>query len=358
MGAAGADRLFVVIHHLAVDGVSWRVLMEDMLTAYGQAARGEDIQLPLKTTSIKQWATRLTEIAQSPEMRRDLEFWISSVGQRDVPLPRDRADGENTEESADHVAFSLDAIGTTALLVAVPKAFNVSINEILLTALAKAWGRWAGRQALSVDLESHGREDLGDDINVSRTVGWFTSLFPLHLDTGNATSLPQQLAAIKEQFRKVPHHGMSYGLLRHVHNDPEVRRVLTAGYGPEVSFNYLGQFDQILPDNGLVTPSRESSGPERSPRALRTHILAISARIIGQQLTMEIDYSRNIHHRSTIETLAQSIRRELEILVQEGQVASESIYTPSDFQDVTLSERELKGLVQELEEGSVDDRDK
>ncbi|HYN84226.1 MAG TPA: amino acid adenylation domain-containing protein, partial [Pyrinomonadaceae bacterium] len=216
LGASVGRRLIVVIHHLAVDGVSWRVLLSELDAACRQLARGEEIQLPPKTTSFKQWAERLSRHARSPELKAELEYWRGVAGANTGRLRVDRPEGGNSVASAKTVTVSLDAETTSALLVEAPKAYNTQVNDLLLTALAASLAARGGSPTLLVDLEGHGREDLFDGVDLSRTVGWFTSVFPVVLDAGASDEPGAALKAVKEHLRMIPSRGVGYGLLRYL----------------------------------------------------------------------------------------------------------------------------------------------
>ena len=181
LGAGQADRLLLVIHHLVVDGVSWRVLLEDLLTAYEQLARRQPVQLPPKTTSWQYWAQRLSEHARSEALRQELPYWLDEARRQVPPLPVDQIEGDSSAGAAETVVVTLGEEQTRALLQEVPAVYRTHINDVLLTALAQAYVRWSGQGSLLVDLEGHGREELFDDVDLSRTVGWFTTLYPVLL---------------------------------------------------------------------------------------------------------------------------------------------------------------------------------
>ncbi|WP_231638781.1 condensation domain-containing protein, partial [Paenibacillus sp. JCM 10914] len=164
-----------MVHHLAVDGVSWRIILEDLETAYGQAEQGEAVKLPQKTSSFQQWAKRLKAKAyELPE--QEVKYW-SSGSLVDMPAwPVDEPEGSNREQDAEQVTLSLSEEETQALLKEVPPVYRTQINEVLLTALAQAMQAWTGSARLLVHMEGHGREEIGGGLDVTRTVGWFTSL--------------------------------------------------------------------------------------------------------------------------------------------------------------------------------------
>ncbi len=204
LGLQRRQRLLIVIHHLVVDTVAWRVLLEDLQTLVEQPRDGAPVQLPAKTTSYRKWAMRLSAHAASNALQDQIAYWHGLPWDRVVALPVDHDYGLQTVSTEQHVVASPSEDETRALLQDVPAAYRTQINDVLLAALAHALAQWTGGGLVAVELESHGREDLFDDVDTSRTVGWFTSAFPLVLDTQSASGEGELLCAVKEQLRKVP----------------------------------------------------------------------------------------------------------------------------------------------------------
>ena len=344
LGLEKASRLLIVIHHLVVDGVSWRILLEDFAHAYQQLSQGQAIHLPPKTTSFKQWAERLQEYAQSAELQQERDYWLAEVQKPFSPLPVDYSGGDNTEPSACSVSVSLSQNETQELLQQVPKAYNTQINDVLLAALVQAFAEWTGEQTLMLELEGHGRENIFDDVDLSRTVGWFTTHFPVVLNLGDTSDPGEALKAIKEQLRAIPHRGLGYGVLRYLSRDLELQAQPRA----EVSFNYLGQSDQVFSESSLLIPARESIGASRSQRGSRVYLLEINGIVAGGQLQMNWTYSKAIHRQSTIENLAEKFRQALRRLITHCQSPESVGYTPSDFPQMQFSSEELDELLAEL----------
>jgi non-ribosomal peptide synthase protein (TIGR01720 family) len=226
----------------------------------------------------------------------------------------------------------------------VPPVYHTQINDALLTALVQSVARWTGERALLVDLEGHGREELFAEVDLSRTVGWFTTLFPVRLEL-KAEGPGEALKAVKEQLRDIPKGGIGYGVLRYGHPNPEVRTALHALPQAEVSFNYLGQLDLMLSDASLLGPAPESSGPPHSPRGRRPHLLEVSGFVVEGQLHLEWTYSTHIHRRATVERLARGCLEALEALIAHCQSPEAGGFTASDFPDAELSQGELEELI-------------
>ncbi len=348
MGDKQPDRLLFVVHHLAIDGISWRIILEDMQHIYQQLLKGETVQLPPKTTSFRQWAQRLVEYAQSEEVRKELDFWEEVGKQKMSPLALDHPEGENTEESADVIMVSLTSEETQALLHEVPPVYRTEINDVLLTALVRAFQRYTGEGSLLIDLEGHGREDLFEDIDISRTVGWFTTVFPVHLNLNGIDHPGEQLKAVKEQLRRIPNRGFGYGLLRYLNRNPEVTSRLRSLSQPQVSFNYLGQFDQSLSEGAIFKLAPESCGPMHSLKGKRSYLIEIDGGISEEKLWFQWTYSRNLHKKSTIEKIAQDFIASLRELIAHCQSPDAGGYTASDFADFGWDENKLSKILEKI----------
>jgi amino acid adenylation domain-containing protein/non-ribosomal peptide synthase protein (TIGR01720 family) len=346
LGAQTPCRLLLVIHHLAVDRVSWGILLEDLEAAYEQLQRGDTVQLPAKTTSFQRWAERLTGYAQSPTLLREADYWLAETRRRGHRLPVDHAASPelNTEGAARTVVVTLSAPETQALLQEVPKAYHTQINDVLLAALMTAFREWTGASTLLVDLEGHGREPIVDGVDLSRTVGWFTTIFPVLLDVEGIHGPGEMLSTIKEQLRQIPQHGIGYGLLRYLSEDQKIAGQLQALPQAEISFNYLGQFDQGASESLRFRPAREASGPGLSLRGKRRHLLELLGGVAGEQLRLTWVYSPHVHKRATIERLAQRAMEALRELIRHCLSPEAGGHTPSDFPLAKLDARTLSKL--------------
>jgi non-ribosomal peptide synthase protein (TIGR01720 family) len=348
LGPQRPRRLLIVSHHLAVDGVSWRILLEDLQTIYRQLSLGETVTLAPKTTSFKHWAERLAEYAQSAELQDELIYWSEESRRWAGRLAVDFPLGVNTEASARTVAVSLSAEETRALLQEVPAAYRTQINDVLLTALAQALSLSTGEHGLIVDLEGHGREAIFETVDVSRTVGWFTTIFPVLLKLEKTAGPGEALREIKEQLRAVPNHGMGYGALRYLGGEREVAERLAVFPNADVSFLYLGQLDQTMSQVEMFGAAPESSGPTCSPLGTRSHLLEVTAVIVGGRLKLDWGYSENLHERSAIEHLAGNFIEALRAIIHHCQSPEAGGYTPSDFVEAGLSQDDLDELMAQL----------
>jgi amino acid adenylation domain-containing protein/non-ribosomal peptide synthase protein (TIGR01720 family) len=320
-----AQRLLIIIHHLVVDAVSWSILLEDLHTAYKQLAGGAVVCLPAKTTAFKHWAERLAAYAQSDAARRELGYWQSVPWSRGGVLPRDYRGGVNSVASARSVEVSLSAAETQALLRDVPGVYHTTINDVLLTALVEAFAPWTGQRALLLDLEGHGREALFADVDISRTVGWFTSLFPVLLELNEADDAGDALKGVKEQLRAIPRHGIGYGILRHLGGIADLPMPAA-----EVIFNYVGQIANGANGTGLFRLASESTGSPHSAQGLRPYLIEVNAGLFDGGLRVRWSYSTAVHAEPTIAALAERFIARLRDLIAHC-ASSNGGFTPSDF---------------------------
>jgi non-ribosomal peptide synthase protein (TIGR01720 family) len=292
---------------------------------------GEPIQLPAKTTSFKQWSERLTSHARSSALDGEVSYWTADARKAGCLLPLDFAGGANGVESARTVSMVLDVLETEALLKEVPEAYNTQINDVLLTALCCAISAWTGSRQLLVDLEGHGREDIFDDVNVSRTVGWFTTIYPVLLELPETGDIGHELKSIKEQLRSVPNRGIGYGMLRYLRPSDGLSKSLRSLPQASVSFNYLGQIDQALSEHSPFALARESSGPMQAPGGKRSHLLDVNGIVTDGRLSVTLRYSENLHRAETIEFLCRSLKDSLVSIIDHCRSAEAGGHTPSDF---------------------------
>ena len=356
LGDKEPQRLLVAIHHLVVDAVSWRILLEDLQSAYGQLSRGGAVTLPAKTASYRQWAQRLEAHGREGGAASEIGYWLSET-RREVEGAS--AEAENREETAQTVRLELGEEQTEGLLREVTRAYRTELPEALLTGLGRAWRAWTGQRRLLVDVEGHGREDVaGKALDLTRTVGWFTSLYPVVVDAGEG-GVGESLKRVKEQVRSVPGHGVGYGVLRYLSGEeeigPRLERLPRAG----VSFNYLGQVDGALgaPDgaasggsggsdrDAMFDWAPEPAGPVRDLRAARSHLIDVNAQISQRRLEVEFTYSVRVHSRQAMLDLASRYRSALQDIVAHCRAPEAGGYTPSDFPDVTLDQEKLDRLV-------------
>ncbi|MGR0140436.1 amino acid adenylation domain-containing protein [Pseudomonas sp. RSP] len=332
----GSQRLLLVMHHLVVDGVSWRVVLEDLQSLYRQHA------LPAKTTSFKAWAERVQGYAHSEAIQSQKHFWLQQLDGMPTDLPCRDPHGARPGRLARTLVSRLDAERTRQLLQQAPAAYRTRINDLLLTALARVICQWTGHASSLIQLEGHGREDLFDDIDLSRTLGWFTSLFPVRLTP--ADSLADSIKQIKEQLRAIPDNGLGFGALRYL-GDDATRQAFSRLPVPRITFNYLGQVDASFdqPD-GLFATASESAGAEQSPDAPLSNWLTVNGQVYGGELHMGWTFSPLMFDPEVIEAVSVAFSRELTALIAHCCTPGNSGVTASDFPLARLNQQQLESL--------------
>ncbi|MES4909612.1 amino acid adenylation domain-containing protein [Streptomyces sp. NPDC000395] len=365
-------RLLVVAHHLVVDGVSWRILLPDLHAAWEAATAGADPVLQPVGTSFRHWATKL--VAQTDQHLVELPLWEKILDAPD-PLLGTRAlePGKDTWATAGDLTFALPVEQTASLLTHIPTVFRCGIDDVLLTALAlsvEGWRDGAGTDGgtdLLVELERHGREHLGDGTDLSRTVGWFTSTFPVRISTEirgrgglRGTAVDGALKSVKEQLRAVPHGGMGYGLLRHLHQQGG------SGLGhkgsAQVLFNYLGRVavagendSQTAPNWTVVPGSKAGAGAD--PDMPMSHSLIVDAVVQdthnGPRLMVTWSWPTGVLTEERVQELADACREVLELIADRAVQPDAGGLTPSDVGLLDLSQDEIDEFeLAEMEDGT------
>ncbi|MFJ7313616.1 non-ribosomal peptide synthase/polyketide synthase [Pseudomonas sp. NPDC098747] len=341
--ADGTQRLQLVIHHLVVDGVSWRILLEDLQNAYQQLLNDQPLNLPSKTSAFKDWSEHLQSYANSPALQAEQACWQACLSDVSADLPCKRADAGEQNRLAQTVQTRLSPELTRQLLQEAPAAYRTQVNDLLLTALARVIGRWNGQASTLIQLEGHGREELFDGVDLTRTVGWFTSLFPVRL---TAAALPgDSIKQVKEQLRSIPNKGIGFGALRHL-GDAQVQDSLRALPTPRITFNYLGQFDGSFEsdDGALFVPSPDNAGLDQSPDAPLGNWLTLNGQVYGGELSIGWTFSKERFDSAVIEALADDYAQELAALIEHCLTPGVSGLTPSDFPLARLTQSQLDGL--------------
>ncbi|MBV6286777.1 amino acid adenylation domain-containing protein, partial [Pseudomonas sp. MAFF 301350] len=336
------QRLLLAIHHLAVDGVSWRILFEDLQQAYTALSVNAPVQLPLKTTSVKRWAQWLQEHASSAAVQAEVGYWQAQLQGVALDLPCEHPHGDLRNSQSVSVSTRLDAGQTRALLQEAPGAYRTQVNDLLLTALARVLVRWTESPAVALQLEGHGREELFEDQDLTRTVGWFTSVFPVKLTP--AASLGESIKAIKEQLRAIPNKGIGFGALRYL-GDETVRSALAGLPAPRVTFNYLGQFDASFADDAaLFAPCGDAAGNPQSAEAPLDNWLSINGQVFNGELELNWTFSRAMFAPASVQRLAEEYALELAQLIAHCTSGQAGGVTPSDFPLAALDQGQLDAL--------------
>ncbi|WP_342552941.1 amino acid adenylation domain-containing protein [Paenibacillus sp. FSL R7-0652] len=334
------DHLLLAVHHAVVDGVSWRILMEDFALGYEQAGQSKEIRFPAKTDAYRTWSEQLAAYANSPEMTKERTYW-QAVEQIEVPtVPKDMEVHVTTQQDSESLFVHLTPEETELLLKRVHRAYNTEMNDILVTALGIAIRKWSGHERVRINLEGHGRESIGTDIDITRTVGWFTTKFPVVLETEPDRDTAYQIKQVKESLRRIPNKGLGYGVCRYLSKSEDH---FVWGAEPEINFNYLGQFDDDV-NQDEISISPYSSGSPTSDRQARSFVLDINGMVLDGVLSLDLSYSLKQYRKETIETFAQYFEQSLRELIAHCAGKEKTELTPSDLQFKGLTIAELEQL--------------
>ena len=343
-------RLLIVVHHLMIDVISWQILLEDLETAYQHLSQGNPVELPAKTTSYKQWAETLVQVAQSKQNQAVLAYWLAGDRQSIKKLPVKVSEkGKNTEGSAKTVTVTLTVEETQHFLYDVAATYRTHANDLLLAALTAALGRWIGPGKILIGLEGHGREAVDQQLDLSRTIGWFTAFYPIILPIAAVTNYGDHIKVVKERLRRVPNNGLDYGIARYLGGEPAIIDQLKS-FQPEILFNYLGQFDQMMGANGQFKVLSTHLDGTRSEDNERNHLLDINAMITKRQLTAIWTYSPHYHDSETIIRVATNFIEALQAIIHHCLAPDAGGYTPSDFPEANLNQKALDDLLDEFSE--------
>jgi amino acid adenylation domain-containing protein/non-ribosomal peptide synthase protein (TIGR01720 family) len=322
-------RLLLVIHHLVVDGVSWRILLEDIELLYTQLQTERPLKLAAKSTSYKDWGAFLLDYAGSESLDKERDYWLSlyqtSIAQlRDADIEKQNS---MTRQEFDVASFNLDKSLTSQLLTQCNQVYRTHINELLLSGLLLGIYYWNGEQKIRIDLEGHGREILTDDLDLSQTVGWFTTVYPLALVFEGGFTFEKLICSVKEQYRAIPNNGIGFGVFKYLSGD----KAFKALPDNELVFNYLGQFDQVLNKDKYFNRAMESTGENISRMRRPSHPLEMNGQVIAEQLSFNLSFDSSIYPSGEMQGLMDAISQALESIVKHCLTIEKGCYTPSDF---------------------------
>ncbi|MFZ5988544.1 MAG: condensation domain-containing protein, partial [Bacillota bacterium] len=328
-------KLLITIHHLVIDGVSWRIILEDLYTVYTSIENQRKVIMPKKSASLKECYERMRTLKDSPRLLEEKEFWISSdsVG---FKLPEDYETLDWSISARASVKGRLGKGETAKLVKEAHKAYNTCVEDLLLTALAKTINEWTGSREMVIEMENHGRNI--DGIDVSRTVGWFTVMYPLRLEI-TRDNTGEQIREIKEQIREVPENGIGYGILKYLGGDmPENR-----GRVPELRFNYLGRFDKEA-NNDFFAYSDLYSGSDTCSTNPITAKLEINCMVVNDVFELDIYFNKKTYKEETILNLRDKYLGNLMDTVFYTTTSDDVYFTPSDFETLDINQEDLDML--------------
>ncbi|MCU0289445.1 MAG: condensation domain-containing protein [Acidobacteria bacterium] len=339
------DRLLVVIHHLVVDGISWRILLEDIDILFGQYNRGEEMILPAKTDSFNIWAEKLLGYANSDTFLKKSSYWAKLETNIITGIKKDFETEDNCVKDTQRISFTLGEEETNLLLSKVNNAFKTEINDILLTALGLGVKKAFGQDRVLIAMEGHGREEIIENIDISRTVGWFTSLYPVLLDVSYADDPGRQVKEIKETLRKIPEKGTGYGILKYLTGE-EHKKEMDFKLKPQISFNYLGQIDTDVQQISFLKIAGESTGNMQSLTNQRKFEVEINGITSNKMLSMTLSYNEKHFKTVTMETFMNHFQSELRHMITFCCAKENMEFTPSDFTYKGLSIENVDRLME------------
>ena len=329
------NRLFFTIHHLAVDGVSWRIILEDLANALKALQSNKTPEAYAKGTSYRQWVNSLIEYGMLPTMQAEYNYWakvLQSNQSVQTDFPEDHTIA--TYQNMKSVHVQLDKTGTNALTQKIHHAYQTNINDILLSAFSLSLQQLVNGEEVVIALEGHGREELFENTDISRTVGWFTSMYPVQLDLSFSTNtIPDLISYTKDMLHTIPQKGIGYGILRYLSESEEIRTSLSKSFD-SVVFNYLGDFDNSVSNDSeetYVDFATEDSGAEISGLNQNNHLISVNSLIVKGALQLEWSYNSKRFKEETIQKLAATYIDALQNIISHCAAINETYKTPGDY---------------------------
>ncbi len=328
-------QLLLTAHHLIVDGVSWRILLDDINYMLNQLFNRQIIKLPQKTQSIKKWA-ELIEGYINADIYKEVDYW-KSVIDKEFAFPTDYTSAEDTKGSGKTITGRLEVQDTVNLLLNANKAYNTDIRDLLIVSLIKTIKQFSHTEKIVIEMEGHGREDVFNSIDISRTVGWFTSIYPFYIRLNN-NDLSSQIRLVKEQIRKIPNNGFRFGILKYL------SKSISDNNEKRIRFNFLGDFDSQNNSDFYKVLNTES-GEDISEENLLTCLLDINCFIMDKELNVKVTYSNNLFYLETMERFLEEFIDNVKIIIKHCCNKREVEFTPSDFDTVDISMEDLDSLL-------------
>ncbi|HET9276550.1 MAG TPA: condensation domain-containing protein, partial [Flavitalea sp.] len=323
------NRLLIAIHHLAVDGVSWRIMLEDLELLITGILGGGKTNLGKKTSSFRQWYDSLETYGQSPRLLVQTSYWERTI-QNHINLPVDiEYNGDVKVKDTHHHTMRLDIAETKQLIHDVPRVYHTEINDLLIAALAITLSEWSNEKKVTIGMEGHGRESIGEATDTSRTVGWFTTHYPVSLEMPATTSIDHVIKSVKEQLRQVPDKGLGFGVLRYINK----HEALQHAKNPDIQFNYLGQADNVLSAGKWLSVANELAGADRSEEYTISNKISVNGMVQAGELMLDWTYSGKHYEEATIHQLVAKYLSNLRAIISHciSRQKTGVVFTPSDY---------------------------
>ena len=341
--------LDIVAHHLVIDQVSWQMLQQDLNTALKQALDSRPIELSAPTSSFAEWAHQINQLDPATSESK-AALWTPANEQNPGRLPLDHAfSSPLVEADTESITVSLEAALSEQLFSESGKAYQTKVEDLLFTALGRLMHTLTKQPTSRIGLERHGRQSIVDGMDVSQTIGWFTAFFPCRVTLRKETPLGEAIKSVKEQLRRIPDHGLSYGQVRYLGDDALQQRMASDEEAEDLLFNYLGNTPPpSAPNQEPIRSLTPLSHSARAPENRRSHLLEINSHREAGLLKMIWIYHTNAHNKATIETWADAYLAELRALIEHCQGDAVQGFTPSDFPDAEMSQEDLDAFLDQL----------
>lgn len=327
-------KLLLTAHHLVVDGVSWRIILDDINTMIKNIETGQEITHPPKTHSYQEWANMLNAYNDN-DMDKETSYW-ENILSKEFNFPADHDSDEDTIAGSCTLTAQLSEDLTECLQTRANTSYNTEPKELLITSLSRTIKEFTGNGEVVIELEGHGREDIFEGLDISRTVGWFTSLYPFYVHL-SSDSLSDQIKEVKEEVRRVPNRGMGFGILKYI------SRALNDNGNKYIRFNYLGDFTFNL-SNDYVRFSGNQLRNNNAGVNKSTYIIDINCFIVNGKLDVSLTYSENRFSQNTMKKFINGFINNLNKFIQHCCEKDSIEFTPSDFDAADLSLKELESL--------------
>ncbi|OOM76973.1 plipastatin synthase subunit C [Clostridium puniceum] len=325
--------LLFTAHHLVVDGISWRIILSDFITILNQLNDGDEVKLPMKTHSFKEWTEELNEYSKK-DFKEEKAYW-NNILDKKFSYPID-FNGEDIIKTSSILSYELDEDTTNKLMKKVNEVYNIEFNEVLIIALAITIKKFTNNEHVMIELERHGRENISNFIDVSRTVGWFTIMYPAYFKV-ELNEIEKNIKSIKEQIRNIPNKGFNYGIFKFLNKE------IKGNSDKYIRFNYLGDFDNIINEERLNKVNIEFGLNSDKENSLTT-LIDISAMIVNKNLKINVIYSNARFHEDTIKSFINIYRDTLRLILDKCENKDFKEFTPSDFDAADISQEDLDAL--------------
>jgi len=331
------DKLLLILHHLVTDGLTWRIFLEDLYRLYESFHRQKEVEMPQKTASLPDWYDALVMYRDSGKLEKETQHW-QGVEESDFRLPYDREpkDVDWSVKNQETVNTRLDQEETGFLLKDAHEVYKTDVQVLVTAALARTLRKWTGEHTVIIEMENHGRHI--EDIDTSKTIGWFTTIYPLLVSRQDQT-IGDEIKTVKEAIRKTPGNGIGYGILKYMTDAGKTMETKRA----EIRFNYLGQFDREV-ENPLFSYCQQFTGPDVALENHMTAAIEINAMILNDVLNVDINYNKEAFKESTMTSFADNYLENLGEILAHIKSEDDVHFTPSDFDTVDLGEDDLAAL--------------